>query len=133
MSRSSYRNSPFLDHRTVTYDDEKYCLPFSYIHDLNEKYEQLPANYIFHNAFSSSTLLTRYFDTLADAFVLREPNILYEIATLIRFENTPNSMQLEGINREDLFRFVRMMLARRYDQCATHHYQTNRWLQPVIA
>jgi hypothetical protein len=115
MTRETYRASPFLDHRMVRGNGEPAMLPFSALRDrISEFGSPGVTNYIFHNAFACSTLLSRYLDALNGPLVLREPNILYELATIRRFEGQPMLVPLRDISWEMLFGFVQGMLARRY-------------------
>jgi hypothetical protein len=51
-----------------------------------------PAHYIFHSAFCCSTLLARAFDLPGTAMGLKEPQILNELATLMRARSLPGEL-----------------------------------------
>ncbi len=114
MSAASYRGSPFLDQRIVTAGDAQQMLSFADIGTALTVLPERPAHFIYHNAFACSTLLTRYLDALNGPLLLREPNSLYEVATLLRFADTPMLQPLQHVSWEVLYQFVLRLLARRY-------------------
>lgn len=89
MSRETMRRSAFLDHRAVR------AGPFVRLVDIDELLERLsaqvnnfPAHFILHGAFCGSTLLARYFEELPHTLVLKEPQLLAQLAYLSNVEPT---------------------------------------------
>lgn len=115
MDAECYRGSPFLDHRMVSLEANGLRIGFTDVNRATELLHPQPAQFIFHNAFTCSTLLTRYLDAFEELLILREPNILYELATLHRFAGTPMLRPLQGVRWEELYRFTMMLLGRRFD------------------
>jgi hypothetical protein len=115
MDHAAYRRSPFLDHRIEHAGADRYVVPFAMLGTVNDGLPETTVHYIFHNAFCSSTLLTRYLDMLDDLLVLREPNVLYEVLTLKRVEKTPMAQAVRGTTWNDLYDVVCKLLARRYN------------------
>lgn len=113
MSAETYRQSPFLDHRIVRDGEERFFLPFSEVSDVVGQAVGLRTHFVFHNAFCRSTLLSRYLDALSGPLVLREPNVLYEVATLQRFEGTPMLVALQGVSWDKLYKLIYQLLSRR--------------------
>jgi len=137
MSQESYRDSPFLDHRIIKANATTETLAFNEIGVAVAHIEQRPTHFIFHNAFACSTLLTRYLDALAGPLLLREPNSLYELATLQRFAGTPMLKPLQHVSWDVLFQFLLRLLGRRYqNDYATIIKPTdgcNNIMQPLLA
>lgn len=71
---------------------------------------QRPLHFILHNAFSGSTLLARYLEGLPHCLVLKEPQVLGQIAILKDQEPMPG----EPDRWADWFEVVFAMLARGY-------------------
>jgi len=115
MDHSTYRRSPFLDHRIERAGTDRYAMPFTLLGQINSSIPEQATHYIFHNAFCCSTLLTRYLEKLDVLLMLREPNILYEVLTLKRVEKTPMAMPLRGAAWHELYDVVCKLLARRYN------------------
>lgn len=114
MTQASYRESPFLDHRIVRADDALRTLHFQEVGEAVAMLEDVATHFVFHNAFACSTLLTRYLDILDGPLLLREPNSLYELATMSRFAGMPMLNQLQHVEWGVLYRFVLRLLGRRY-------------------
>jgi hypothetical protein len=83
MSRETFRRSSFLDQRAIL------AGPAARFVDLDELVERLssgptgcPAHFILHGAYCGSTLLARYFEELPHCLVLKEPQLLAQIAGL---------------------------------------------------
>lgn len=114
MSRDSYRDSPFLDHRIVRAATDVRMLSFDALQAYGKIPAPAPVCYIFHNAFCCSTLLTRYLDGLYNTLVLREPHVLFEVASYLRFRNTNLFKPVPEDDLERLYRYITCMLSRRY-------------------
>jgi hypothetical protein len=112
MSRKSYQSSPFLDHRLVRLDAETAYLPMPDIGTLAVPAPRLPAHFIFHSAFCCSTLLSRHLEAASECLVLREPDCLYQVATLLRFRGRPPVHQLPEDEWNGVYRLITRLLAR---------------------
>jgi hypothetical protein len=84
MSRESYRNSVFLDVRTQHLGDpiRKVNLDDVLRASAGSGAKSPRAHYILNTAFCCSTLLARYFELFPDCFVLKEPSMLTQLATV---------------------------------------------------
>ncbi|HET7085337.1 MAG TPA: nucleotidyltransferase family protein [Rhizomicrobium sp.] len=71
-----------------------------------------PAHYILHGAFCGSTLLAGYLEQLPRCFVLKEPNLLGQLARLK--VNPPDSMLYAPQQWNDWFKIATALLARAY-------------------
>jgi len=83
MSRETLRRSSFLDQRAILSG------PVTRFVDLDEMFERLPSrpadrptHFILHGAFCGSTLLARHFEELPRCLILKEPQLLVQIARL---------------------------------------------------
>jgi hypothetical protein len=86
MSRESYRSSVFLDVRTEHLGDpiQKVNLDDVLRASATNGAKSPRAHYILNTAFCCSTLLARYFELFPDCFVLKEPIVLTQLATVER-------------------------------------------------
>lgn len=84
MSRESYRNSVFLDVRTQHLGGpiQKVSLDDVLRASVSSGGKSRPVHYILNTAFCCSTLLARYFELFPDCFVLKEPSMLTQLATV---------------------------------------------------
>jgi hypothetical protein len=112
MSRDTYRASPFLDHRLIRLDAEPAYLPMTDIGALALPAPHQPAHFIFHSAFCCSTLLSRQLEAASGCLVLREPDCLYQVATLLRFRGRPPVHQLPEQDWNAVYRLITHLLAR---------------------
>ena len=89
MSPESYRESIFLDSRTMCLGGQTYEIRIDDVQlaALVSPVSERRLHYIFHTAFCCSTLLARYFETLEDCLVLKEPVLLTQIA--VDLEDSP--------------------------------------------
>ena len=84
MSRESYRNSVFLDVRTQHLGDPVQIVNLDDVLRASAGNGAKPTrvHYILNTAFCCSTLLARYFELFPDCFVLKEPILLTQLATV---------------------------------------------------
>jgi hypothetical protein len=84
MSPESYRNSVFLDVRTQHLGDpiQKVNLDDVLRASAGNGATSPRAHYILNMAFCCSTLLARYLELFPDCFVLKEPSMLTQLATI---------------------------------------------------
>lgn len=112
MSRDTYQASPFLDHRLVRLDAAPAYLPMADIGTLAISQPHLPPHFIFHSAYCCSTLLSRQLEAASGCLVLREPDCLYQVATLLRFRGRPPVHQLPEAEWNGVYRLITHLLAR---------------------
>lgn len=107
MSRESYRNSVFLDVRTQHLGDpiQKVNLDDVLRASVSNGAKSRRVHYVLNTAFCCSTLLARYFELFPDCFVLKEPSMLTQLATV-----EPGSVS----RWEDLFDVCVKLLSRPY-------------------
>lgn len=107
MSRESYRNSVFLDVRTQHLGDpiQKVNLDDVLRASVSNGAKSRRVHYVLNTAFCCSTLLARYFELFPDCFVLKEPSMLTQLATV-----EPGSVS----RWEDLFDVCVKLLSRTY-------------------
>jgi hypothetical protein len=81
MSRETYRNSVFLDHRTLSLGIEIYEIRLDDLLLASWTAASAPrkVHYILHPTFSCSTLLARYFELIPSSLVLKEPMLLTQL------------------------------------------------------
>jgi hypothetical protein len=113
MDAASYRASPFLDGRIVRAGEARGVLPFAELAACETLPVPAGVHYIFHSAFCCSTLLTRQLDAINRFRVLREPDILYQVATCLRFRGTPLLLSLAADEWHELYGLVTFLLGRR--------------------
>lgn len=82
MSRESYRNSVFLDVRTQHLGDPIQQVNLDDVLRACNGAKSPRVHYILNTAFCCSTLLARYFELFPDCFVLKEPSMLTQLATV---------------------------------------------------
>lgn len=82
LSRDAYRELAFLDSRVPCVDSEVYAINVDDLlfYDANIGAQSAPVRYIFHPGFACSTLLARYLDLIPGCFVVKEPNLLTQLA-----------------------------------------------------
>jgi hypothetical protein len=82
MSQETYDASPFLDQRIVTVDGSRFDVDLGGLLELSRssKADLKPAGIIFHHAYACSTLLARCLSGVGGALVLREPDVLHQLA-----------------------------------------------------
>jgi len=114
MSAESYEQSPFLDHRIIRSDDATEALDLDLLLTATPDSAPLPTNYVFHNAFCCSTLFSRYLNAATNTLVLREPNILLEVATLCRYSGTSMLPGLDPQIANQIFSLTGHLLSRRF-------------------
>lgn len=113
MSRETFQKSSFLDRRMVRsgpgffYADLARLLP-----NLPADRAEHPSHYILHGAHCGSTLLTRYLEQLPHCFVLREPTLLGQLAS-VKIDAS-NSAVLEPQHWSDWFKVTMALLSRTY-------------------
>jgi hypothetical protein len=112
MSRKTYQASPFLDHRLVRLESQPAYLPMADIGALTMPAQPLPAHFVFHSAYCCSTLLSRHLEAASGCLVLREPDSLYQIATLLRFRGHPPIHQLPEEDWNRIYPLITHLLAR---------------------
>jgi hypothetical protein len=112
MSRDTYRASPFLDHRLIRLDADTAHLPIADTGTVTLPTPYRAANFIFHSAFCCSTLLSRQIEAASGCLVLREPDCLYQVATLLRFRGRPPVHQLPEQDWNNVYRLITHLLAR---------------------
>jgi len=109
MSRDTYRESVFLDHRTKALTQEFYEVRlddlFLVIRTLHPPPKR--SHYILQTTYCCSTLLCRYLELLPTCFVLKEPLLLTQLAYIVD-KSTPMWI--------NLFRACTYLLARTYTQ-----------------
>jgi hypothetical protein len=103
VSRQTYRDSSFLDHRikpmpqhvtTATGIEVDLTLA-----KLGAKLGSRPAGYVFHTAFCASTLLALCLDHPSRTLVLREPKVLARLGGLRRDTPSAGSVQMDRLKR----------------------------------
>lgn len=88
VSRATYRESAFLDHRIQPRPAEVRSLAGAEVDLLLRAVAPRPASWIFHTAFCASTLLAQCLDHEARTLVLREPAVLSRLAASERQQGT---------------------------------------------
>ena len=121
LSRDDYRDLPFLDSRALRPDSQMWAVNIDdlLLHDANVPPRSAPRRYIFHPAFACSTLLARYLDLIPGCFVLKEPNLLTQVASLKPTRSTvvPESEYAEIASEwSHLLGAVIRLLTRRYHE-----------------
>lgn len=87
ISEPTYRRSAFLDHRMQPMPDQAVRLPTQALLKAPDHPRIRPAELIIaHSSFCASTLLARMLDA-QDVLVLREPQVLGQLANLRRTDN----------------------------------------------
>jgi hypothetical protein len=107
MSREGYRNSVFLDVRTQHLGDpiQKANLDDVLRASAGNFAKSRGAHYVLNTALCCSTLLARYFELFPDCFVLKEPSVLRQLATV----------EARSVSRwEDAFEVCVKLLSRTY-------------------
>jgi hypothetical protein len=107
MSRESYRDSVFLDVRTRHLGKAAQRVNFDDVLLASARVGTKTggAHYILNTAFCCSTLLARYFELFPNCFVLKEPILLTQLATVAP----------ESVSRwEEVFQLCLKLLARTY-------------------
>lgn len=85
VSRATYEQSPFLDHRITPRPDTFERAPILAVSSaLAQQPASRPGHYVFHSAFCCSTLFARCLQAFDHTLVLREPEILVRVATARR-------------------------------------------------
>lgn len=89
MDRKCYRDSAFLDDRKIRLRDRDYPLGLDSVISRFSNSPEPPGalNWLFHTPHSGSTLLARAIDALRGGFVLQEPTVLIQTASLKRHDN----------------------------------------------
>src|SRR5215471_9372434 len=84
MSPESYRDSVFLDLRAQPAEAGKYTIRVDDLLLAAARSSPVPkrVHYILNSAYCCSTLLARYFELLPTCFVLKEPPLLAQVATI---------------------------------------------------
>lgn len=118
MSRQTYSESNFLDHRTVSVDHRAIDLP---IELLAEAYRAaLPASrplvFIEHTAFCGSTLLSRCLDIPGVCLPYREPFLLHRLADLRRHGLWGEMERQSGLGDLLVLDLALALLARTYGE-----------------
>jgi hypothetical protein len=111
LSRLGYVNSAFLDNRILHDDAEVYQFRLDELLSHTQgcvPQGAVPVHYIFHTAFCCSTLLARYLEAVRGCLVLKEPQILTQLA-LGRPKNSP------GPRWSALFRCSMELLSRSFE------------------
>lgn len=116
MTSDSYLRSPFLDHRIVKKNSDSLILEIDQL--IAENPVTLPGitHYVFHSAFCCSTLFSRCLNAVESALVLREPNILMELASIYRFSGTRMLPSIDNKFLDGIFELLSGLMARRFDQ-----------------
>lgn len=83
VSRETYLDSPFLDHRIRPMPSEAHSVPFDALEQAARTVRGA-AGWIVHTAFCCSTLLARCLDHPGRTLVLKEPLVLTRLADLLR-------------------------------------------------
>jgi Sulfotransferase domain len=101
MTRNTYRDSSFLDYRTIRADPRIYTVNLDdvLLYEAPIPAPPVGAHYILHSAFCCSTLLARYLDLIPSCFVLKEPWLLTQLAILrshIAGEKSEGAVQNDG-------------------------------------
>jgi len=82
MSRETYRQTSFLDSRTVTLDGRVFHVSLPKLtqaaKDIGLGHRRV--NYVFHSAFCGSTLMSRCLDLPGQSFSYREPSVIHRYA-----------------------------------------------------
>jgi hypothetical protein len=107
MSRESFKQSVFLDHRAVLAGRTTLSAE---IPKLMRPQAKSPMHFILHGAFCGSTLLARYFETLPGCLVLKEPFVLFQLSRLR--DNSP--AEAEPTPWHERLRVTLALLARGY-------------------
>ena len=93
VSRQTYRDSSFLDHRIKPMPERVTTATGIEVDLTLAKLGRRPAAYIFHTAFCASTLLALCLDHPGRTLVLREPKVLAHLGALQR--DTPSAGSVE--------------------------------------
>jgi hypothetical protein len=108
MSRDTLIQSPCLDRQYTALASN--TILTAEIPKLLTRRPQRPLQFILHSAFCGSTLLARHFEELPHCLVLKEPQVLGQIASLKDQKRAPGNRDLWA----DWFQVVFAMLARGY-------------------
>jgi len=96
VSRGTYRDSAFLDHRIEPMPEQVITVTRTEVDAVLHELQPCPAGYIFHTAFCASTLLASCLDHPARTLVLREPMVLTHLARRVR---DSGSGEMRGLHR----------------------------------
>lgn len=128
LSLEDYISSSFLDQRIKCSDPKTYTVSLS---DLLEYWarnpkSQKPVHFIFHTAFSCSTLLARSLEIIPNCFVLKEPLCLTQLVHLRFDPRFPDDLRLMW---PDILDLLMGLLCRTYNTddvivIKTHPYCT---------
>ena len=102
VSRQSYYDSSFLDHRIKPMPRRVATATGSEIDSTLATLASRPAAYVFHTAFCASTLLAFCLDHPSRTLVLREPKVLVRLAGLQRDIPSPDSVP-RGLLKQRVF------------------------------
>ena len=111
MSRESFRQSSFLDNRTVRSGPRTVSGQLTQLKLLSVPPER-PLHFVLHGAFCGSTLLARYLEELPHCFVLKEPLLLGQLAGLKT--NGFSRGAGESDSWDDWFKLAMALLSRAY-------------------
>ena len=113
VSRDTYLDSSFLDHRIRPLPEQVQSLSLAQTMELlNKAPPAPPAGYILHSAFTGSTLLAACLNQPGRALVLKEPLVLSRLAGYYRAWRAAGELD----QRTDLIDTVIHLLERRYQQ-----------------
>jgi hypothetical protein len=111
MSRESFRRSTFLDERLVRGGSASFSAGLAELSpNFTTEQAKRPSHYILHGAFCGSTLMARHLEELPHCFVLKEPELLAQLA---RSESSRSEAAAFG-SWMDWFELSLSLLARAY-------------------
>ena len=102
VSRQTYRDSSFLDHRIKPLPERVATATGSEVDLTLGKLAGRRAAYVFHTAFCASTLLALCLDHPGRTLVLREPKVLARLGALLRDTPSSGSVQM-GLLKQRVF------------------------------
>ncbi len=116
MTRDTYRDSTFLDERTMVSDPRAMTVPIQALAKrlARDARPNPPVNYLFHTAFCGSTLLSRCLELPGTSFALKEPGPLHQLACVRRdlASDAPTPVRVDDALLDDALRIATTLLAR---------------------
>jgi hypothetical protein len=119
MSPDRYRSASFSDLATAGTAATAYTFNLDdlLLYGIHIPNHAVPVHYVFHTAYCCSTLLARYLDLIPPCFVLREPSLLAQIATLRPSGNPKPNLAHNAATEEEwqeLMKLALRLLTRTY-------------------
>ncbi len=102
VSRQTYRDSSFLDHRIKPMPERLLSATGAEVDSILSQQSGAPAAYVFHTAFCASTLLAFCLDHPSRTLVLREPKVLVQLGGLYRDAASVDSEHMSRLGQRVL-------------------------------